>query len=82
MNREATVTVRFKALDWMTQEFVEARWCDMLEGYAGESAVWKEGADFAMRADFEGAEEAARFAARVTNLTGVRAEIGPFEQEN
>jgi hypothetical protein len=80
--REASLTIKFRAPDWMTQEFVETNWRDMLKGYTGEPAVWREGPDFVMRGDFGDAEEAARFAARVTNLTGVRAEIGPFEQEN
>jgi hypothetical protein len=76
------VAIRMKSLPWMTQEFVEVNWNTLLRGHAGKPAVWREGSDFVMCADFEDAEEAARFAARVTNLIGVRAEIGPFEQEN
>jgi hypothetical protein len=72
--REVVVTVRFPAREW-SEEYVIARWRSLLNGFDGEPTVERIGGEFEMCAYFFYPEEGARFAALLTNLTGVRAVI-------
>lgn len=76
------VAMRFRRANGMTQEFVEEQWSMMLRGFDGEPVVWQEGVEFEMKAYFLDYMEAARFAAHLTKLTGVVAEIKASPRAN
>ena len=78
----AAVGVRFRRADGMTQEFIEELWRAVLRGFDGKPVVWQEGAEFVMKAYFLDHQEAARFAALLTNLTGAVAEIKTSPRAN
>ena len=81
MKREAVVIVRIPNPGW-TEEYVIEQWRSLLEGFDGEPFAWRDDDDFEMRAYFvAGTTEAARFAAHLTNVTGLKVtfEVKPSE---
>jgi len=72
--REVVVVMRFPAREGMSEEYVIEQWRSLLNGFDGEPTVERIGEEFEMRAYFYPEEaEGARFAAHLTNLTGIRA---------
>jgi len=71
--REVVVVVRFPAREGMSEEYVIEQWRSLLNGFDGEPTVERIGEEFEMRAYFYPEEaEGERFAAHMTNLTGIR----------
>jgi hypothetical protein len=72
--REVVVVMRFPARQGMTEEYVMEQWRSLLNGFDGEPTVERIAEEFEMRAYFHTEDgEGARFAAHLTNLTGIRA---------
>ena len=72
--RGVVVVMRLPAREGMTEEYVMEQWRSLLNGFDGEPTVERICEEFEMRAYFYPEEaEGARFAARLTNLTGIRA---------
>lgn len=88
MIAEATVTLSLPARG-ASREMVEGGWRELLRNFRElvrnlgeaemETAVDQIGDEYEMRASFADVADAARFAAFLTNITGVVAEVTPWE---